>query len=105
MTALVLPARATLEQAPTLLRSVEAALATGGDGVLQVDASALIELDTSAVALLLQARRLAQDRGRGFELIAAPAKLVALAKLYGVDSLLSMPDGPSAETGPRTVSA
>lgn len=81
-----LPADVTMQQASAALRDIEAALAQGGD--LVVDASAVTELDTSAVALLLQARRLAQARGVGFELAGAPDKLRALAGLYGVESLL-----------------
>ena len=48
------------------------------------------------MALLLQARRLAQARGVGFMLTGAPPKLMALAKLYGVGSLL---DGNGAGAG------
>jgi phospholipid transport system transporter-binding protein len=81
-----LPADVTMQQASAALREIEAALAQGGD--LVVDASAVTELDTSAVALLLQARRLAQARGLGFELAGVPDKLRALAGLYGVESLL-----------------
>lgn len=87
MSTVALPAAVTMQNASAALRSVEAALAQGGD--LVVDASALAELDTSAVALLLQARRLAQGRGVGFRLQAPPAKLSALAQLYGVEPLLS----------------
>jgi phospholipid transport system transporter-binding protein len=81
-----LPATLTLPHATAALRGVEAALAQGGD--LQVDASAVVDLDTSAVALLLQAQRLARARGVGFTLQAVPPKLTALAQLYGVESLL-----------------
>lgn len=86
MAAVALPASVTMDDASRALRAIEAALASGGD--LAVDASALQEVDTAAVALLLQARRLAQARGVGFALTGAPPKLVALAKLYGVESLL-----------------
>jgi phospholipid transport system transporter-binding protein len=81
-----LPVAVTMHNASTALRSVQAALAQGGDLVL--DAAALAELDTAAVALLLQARRLANAKGVAFRLQAAPPKLTALAQLYGVESLL-----------------
>jgi phospholipid transport system transporter-binding protein len=81
-----LPANVTMEQASAALRDIEAALAQGGD--LAVDASGMSELDTSAIALLLHARRLARARGVGFTLTGAPEKLRALAGLYGVESLL-----------------
>jgi phospholipid transport system transporter-binding protein len=81
-----LPATVTLQQATAALRGIEAALAQG-DG-LTLDASALTELDSSAVALLLQAQRLARARGVQVVLQGAPEKLRALAALYGVESLL-----------------
>jgi phospholipid transport system transporter-binding protein len=87
MATVALPAAVTMKTATQALQAVETALAHGGD-VLRLDASALREVDTSAVALLLQARRLAQARGMGFALGAAPAKLLTLAGLYGVAPLL-----------------
>ena len=86
MASVALPASVTMDDASVALRAIEASLAAGGD--LAVDASALQEVDTAAVALLLQARRLAQARGVRFTLAGAPPKLMALAKLYGVGSLL-----------------
>lgn len=89
MNAYALPATATLEQTPALAQSVEAALAGLAAGEpLRVDASALTAFDTSAVALLLHARRLAAAAGRGFELVGAPPKLTQLAQLYGVGALI-----------------
>ncbi len=38
----------------------------------------------------MQARRLAVAQGRGFEVVGAPAKLAELARLYGVEELLSL---------------
>jgi phospholipid transport system transporter-binding protein len=61
---------------------------------VHIDARALQTFDTSAIALLLQARRLAQAAGRGLEITGAPAKLAELARLYGVEELLSL--SPSA---------
>ncbi len=84
-----LPATATLDQASALAATLPAAVASGS-GVLRVDASALTEFDSSAIALLMQARRLAQAAGRGFEVAGAPPKLTELARLYGVDGLLSL---------------
>lgn len=82
-----LPAIATLDQAAELAATLPEAVA-GGTGVLRVDASALASFDSSTIALLLQAQRLAQAAGRGFELVSAPAKLLELARLYGVEQLL-----------------
>lgn len=90
-----LPAVTALEQTPALMREIDALLATAPSGVaLQLDASALTEFDTSAIALLLHVQRAAKARGVAFELQGAPAKLRELAELYGVEELL--PLGPAA---------
>lgn len=90
-----LPATATLDKAAELAATLPAVVA-GGTGVLRIDAGALQAYDSSTIALLLQARRLAQAAGRGFEVVGAPAKLAELARLYGVEELLSLSGaGPS----------
>ena len=88
-----LPSTATLDQAAALAETLPQAVASGS-GVLRVDASALVSFDSSTIALLLQAQRLAQAGGRGFEVVSAPAKLVELARLYGVDHLLCLAPTP-----------
>ena len=90
-----LPASATLEHAAALAELLPAALAEG-EGPLQVDASALTAFDTSTIALLMQARRLAGASGRGFEVLGAPAKLTELARLYGVEELLALSAAPGS---------
>ncbi len=87
-----LPASATLEHAAALAATLPAAVAEGS-GALRIDASALTAFDTSTIALLMQARRLASAQGRGFEVENAPAKLAELARLYGVEELLSLSGG------------
>jgi phospholipid transport system transporter-binding protein len=87
--AMQLPAEATLDNAAALVAALPQQI-NGGSGVLRVDASALKAFDSSTIALLLKARRLAQAAGRGFEVSGAPATLAALAKLYGVDELLAL---------------
>ena len=84
-----LPEHATLEQAAALAETLPAALA-GSSGTFAVDASRLLSFDSSTIALLLQARRLAQAAGRGFEVVGAPAQLAELARLYGVEELLEL---------------
>ena len=82
MSRVALPATATLAQASELLRGL------AGEAT-EIDAAALNDFDTSAVALLLEARRRAEARGARLVVHDAPAKLVELARLYGVDGLLS----------------
>jgi phospholipid transport system transporter-binding protein len=107
MPTLQLPATATLAEASALVRSAEAALmegvAPGGERApLAVDASALQAFDTSVLAVLLQARRLALGASCAFELAGAPQKLTQLAQLYGVAELLGLapPGAPSPSNGP-----
>ena len=80
---IALPPVATFEQA--------AALLAGLDGADEIDASALVDFDTSVLALLLEAQRRALARGGSVAVAGAPAKLVELARLYGVDTLLFAP--------------
>jgi phospholipid transport system transporter-binding protein len=93
-----LPATLTLEQAAATSRALDAAAASddAGSGPLTVDASALTAFDTSAIAVLMQARRAALAAGRGFEIAAPPPKLVQLAALYGVAELLGLASAPSS---------
>ena len=56
-----LPATATLDKAADLAATLPAAVAAG-TGVLRIDASALQAYDSSTIALLLQARRLARNK-------------------------------------------
>jgi phospholipid transport system transporter-binding protein len=55
---------------------------------LTVDAAGLQQFDSSALAVLLECRRLAEKSGRSFQLRNAPARLSQLARLYGVGELL-----------------
>lgn len=89
---MILPAQATLEHSAGLAATLPEAVA-GGSGVLRIDASALQDFDTSTIALLMQARRLAQAAGRGLEVTGAPPQLAQLAQLYGVEELLSLVGG------------
>lgn len=82
-----LPAVVTMERGAEVLRGLEAALSSAPQQ-LRLDASALDEIDTAAIALLLHAQRLARERGVVIEVDGLPDKLLDLARLYGVDSLL-----------------
>jgi phospholipid transport system transporter-binding protein len=102
---LTLPTTATLDETGALVRDLEAALAALPAGEpLVVDAGAVAAFDTSLVAWLLHARRLAEAAGRGFAISAAPQKLAQLAELYGVASLLPLAADPAepAEPGERS---
>ncbi len=85
--ALTLPAVTALEQTPALLRDIDAAVAAADSSGLQLDASALTEFDTSAIALLMHAQRAATARGLSLQITGVPLKLRELAQLYGVEEL------------------
>jgi phospholipid transport system transporter-binding protein len=85
-----LPAATTLDQAPELLRQLEQGLSAAGSGPLRIDAAAMKEFDTSALALLLEASRRARQQGGTLVVDGAPPKLIELARLYGVDELLPL---------------
>lgn len=55
---------------------------------LTIDFSGVTNVDSSAVALLLEWRRQALARGKALVFENLPASLVALARLYGVAELI-----------------
>jgi phospholipid transport system transporter-binding protein len=90
MTLIALPERLTISEASATLTQLAEQLAGKGPGsdALTLDASALQQLDTSALAVLLACQRQAAGLGRPLRVEGAPAKLMQLAQLYGVESLL-----------------
>jgi phospholipid transport system transporter-binding protein len=90
--AMKLPATLTMATTAAAWRELSQAIGTRGAGsAFALDASPVQELDSSALALLLDARRQAEARGLAFSIEAAPARLRQLAALYGVAELLGLP--------------
>ncbi len=87
---LLLPATLTAREARDTLRMLTQAIKGQAEGVV-VDASSLVQFDTAALSVLLECQRQALAWGKAFALREPPAKLTALAKLYGVDVLLMRP--------------
>jgi len=83
-----LPERVTMGEARATLARLQPLLAATAQPV--IDASALRELDSAAVALLLECRRQAATRGLSLRVTGAPPKLSQLAQLYGVQDLLAL---------------
>lgn len=80
---------------PVTMQTVTAALAESerifsGTRVV-VDLAAVTELDSSAVSLLLEWRRVARAANRTIEFLNIPPNLTSLARLYGVSDLLAAP--------------
>lgn len=85
-----LPAQLTLREARTTLAALGEGIAQAPVGTISIDASALTQIDSSALAVLLECRRLAQQRQCRIEVHGAPQRLRALASLYGVQELLAL---------------
>ena len=88
----------SFETMPTVLE--ESARYAARDDIpdcLTIDLSAITGVDSSAVALLLEWRRQAAERGKRLEYVNLPANLLALAELYGVADLIQHSAAASAE--------
>jgi phospholipid transport system transporter-binding protein len=93
---LTLPATIGLTDAKAVMRPLADAISREPADRLTVDAAGLRQFDSSALAVLLECRRLAEKSGRSFQLSGAPPRLSQLARLYGVAELLGF--APVQET-------
>jgi phospholipid transport system transporter-binding protein len=86
-----LPAVLTQAQAQSvsdaLIKTLLANLAQGGPAV--VDASALSQFDSSALAVVLACRRAVLAQGQQLQIQGLPDRAQALARVYGVTDLLN----------------
>jgi phospholipid transport system transporter-binding protein len=97
-----LPASLTLRDAQAVLESLRQSLAADSAEVWRIDAAPVAQLDTSALAVLLECARIAAGAKRKLEIVNAPARMSDLAHLYGVDGLLGIavrPFEPAAGLG------
>ena len=79
----------SFETVPAVLQQTEQyATRTDLPERLTIDFAAVNGVDSAAVALLLEWRRLAAARGKALEFANLPANLLALAELYGVAELI-----------------
>jgi len=84
---LKLPAVLTHAVAGDFLNRIAPSMASGANDLV-VDASALGQFDSSALAVLLECRRQALAAGMGFAVQGAPGPLLQLAGVYGVAALI-----------------
>jgi phospholipid transport system transporter-binding protein len=96
---LVLPDTVTVREARDVMRMLEQNVQRDGHGAVTVDASALRDFDTAALAVLLECSRQARSWGKALVVHGAPPKLGELAALYGVDKLLAIGAGAQAAPG------
>jgi phospholipid transport system transporter-binding protein len=92
---LLLPASLTMREARDALRLLTVSLERESEAELVIDGSQLERFDSSALAVLLECRRLADAWGKRFTLNAPPPALAELARLYGIDSLLHTETAPA----------
>lgn len=83
-----LPERLTLEQAAATLAQLQEAVLRQSHGDVILDGAPLRQCDSSAVAVLLELRRVLQAKGRTLRLHNSPQRLRDLVSLYGVQTLL-----------------
>lgn len=92
-----LPESLSLRTARAVAAELELALSRCAPGsAVSIDAAALKELDSSALAVLIQAQRIARRQGLQLGLRHAPARLTQLAALYGLEELIGAGSAPSA---------
>ena len=91
---LALPVELTHRQAAGMLAQLQQALAVQQANPCVLDASALRQFDSAALAVLLECRRTLLAQGRSLQLQGLPEALGRMAALYGVDQLLGL-SGPS----------
>ena len=85
---LVLPAEVMHEHATACCRMLSQAIRVEGGSAVVADAGALARFDSSALAVLLEARREALAIGKSFSVARLPPRLRELASVYGVAELL-----------------
>jgi len=84
-----LPVRLMHEQAQACCAQLVSAIESSPAGAaVEVDAGALEHFDSSALAVILEARRRAAASGRTVVLVDPPPRLQSLARLYGIDKLV-----------------
>lgn len=87
---LALPSELTLHQARGVAEDLLPRLQAAGPGAVRLQASAVCQIDSSALAVLLACQRAVAARGGRLEIEGAPDRLVQLARLYGVAELLGL---------------
>ena len=82
-----MPVELTHDQAKACLENMVASMDAEGSSVV-VDAKVLERFDSSALAVLLELRRVSIRLGKSMVVQGAPKHLTDLATLYGIEGLL-----------------
>lgn len=94
----VLSGDLSFETVPRLLESGRV-LFEGGTGAIRVDLAAVTRSDSAGLALLVEWLRSARRSGREIAFLNIPAKMLATARVSGLDRVL--PLGEHGEAGDR----
>jgi phospholipid transport system transporter-binding protein len=87
---LVLPVQLTHANAQSCLRMLVQGLPAQSESSVSVDAKALENFDSAALAVLIELRSQCLTIGKGMLIHGMPKPLMNLAKLYGIDELLAL---------------
>jgi phospholipid transport system transporter-binding protein len=87
---LTLPAQLTVDEAQATLTALLRDMAGESAKTVELDASALDQIDTAVLAVLLACRRSAIKQDKTLVVRGAPARLTVLATLYGVQELVGL---------------
>jgi phospholipid transport system transporter-binding protein len=85
---LTLPADLRHSNAPACLAQLQSQIRSSADTHIEIQAGALSDFDSSALAVLLGCRREAESLSKSLKFKQFPTKLRQLALLYGVSELL-----------------
>ena len=85
-----LPASLTLRDAQAVLATLRDAFAAASGDTWRIDAAPVTQLDTSALAVLLECSRIAAAGKRKLQIVNPPPRMSDLAHLYGVDVMLGV---------------
>lgn len=86
--AVSMPEQLTVQGAGQALQRLQQSLGQLTGPAVVLDASALRVFDTSAVAVLLELRKVLLGQGKSLQVTGMPQRLQALVTLYGVAELL-----------------
>ena len=92
---LALASELTQTQATNCLKVLLRGLKLVAGHSVVLDASALAQFDSAALAVMLELRREATAVNKSFAVLGLPPRLADLAALYGIDALL-----PTMSTAP-----
>ena len=75
----------TIETVPALLKEIRPMIRSGMN---VLDCSAVLHVDSSALAFFLTCKREALQHKHNLDIVKLPASLMSLASLYGINDLL-----------------